>query len=72
MTTVMHPLTGPDIRHIDLQLAGAGVPVTARLDGPPGVVWLHCALVPTTVQVARTLHTVCRATDAPVRWAGAL
>jgi hypothetical protein len=70
MTTVAHPLTFADLDRVNLCLALDGIPVTARLDGPPGVVLLHCALSPDTRQVARTLHTVCRATDAPVRWAG--
>jgi hypothetical protein len=69
MTTVMHPLTQDDLDEVNGLLAAAGIPVTAQTDNPHGVV-LHCALTPDTRQVARTLHTVCRFTDAPVLWAG--
>jgi hypothetical protein len=68
--TVMHPLTEDDLNEVNGRLAAAGVPVTAQTNGLPGTVLLHCALTPDTRQVARTLHTVCRFTDAPVLWAG--
>ncbi len=64
--TVARPATRDDLCRINHLLAKAGVPVTARLDGPPGTVVLHCALSPNLRQVARTLIT-----DAPMLWAGA-
>ena len=70
MTTVMHPLTQDDLDQVNYRLAAAGVPVTAQTNNLRGVVVLHCALTPDTRQVARTLITVRRFTDAPVRWAG--
>lgn len=69
--TVAHPATFDDLRRINGLLAADRIPVAARLDGPPGTVLLHCALTPDTRQVARTLHIVCRITDAPLHWAGA-
>ena len=69
--TVAHPATFEDIDRANWLLFLDKVPVTAKLDGPPGTVVLHCALTPDTRQVARTLITVRRITDAPLHWAGA-
>lgn len=60
-----------DVRRINRQLTAARIPVTARLDGPPGTILLHCALSPTTPQIARTLHIIRAVTCAPMHWAGA-
>lgn len=64
-------VTHDDVRYINHQLTASGVPVTAQLDGPPGTILLHCALSPTTPQIARTLHVIRAVTCAPMHWAGA-
>jgi hypothetical protein len=68
---VRHPLTAAEAERLTAQLRYDNVPVTVRLDGPPGLVLLWPALTLTSRQQAHTLVTVRRATDAPVRWAGA-
>ncbi len=69
---VLHPLTAMDAYRLTCRLALDDVPVTVRVDGPPGslgvVLWPSVAL--TSKQEARVLHAVLPETDAPVRWAG--
>lgn len=68
---VLHPLTAMDAYRLTCRLALDDVPVTVRVDGP-GVVVLWPAVALTTVQEVRALRAVLPATDAPVRWAGAV
>lgn len=64
-------VTWDDVEHINHRLAADRIPVTAQLDGPRGTILLHCALSPTTPQIARTLHIIRAVTCAPMHWAGA-
>lgn len=71
---VLHPLSQMDAYRLTCRLALDDVPVTVRVDGPPGgsVVVLWPAVALTTVQEVRALRAVLPETDAPVRWAGSV
>lgn len=68
---VRHALTASEATCLSSRLERDGVPVTVRVDGPDGEVILWPALALTSRQMAHTLVTVRRETDAPVHWAGA-